>query len=119
MTATAGKVLHFINGGYTAGSGARTFENRSPVDGSLISVVHEASRADVDAAVAAARAALTGPWGRMTQEERSAVLHKVADGITRRFDEFLAAECADTGKPRSLASHIDIPRGAANFKIFA
>jgi len=119
MTATAGKVLHFINGGYTAGSGARTFENRSPVDGSLISVVHEASRADVDAAVAAARAALTGPWGRMTQEERSAILHKVADGITRRFDEFLAAECADTGKPRSLASHIDIPRGAANFKIFA
>ncbi|HEY0834380.1 MAG TPA: hypothetical protein VGE72_10775, partial [Azospirillum sp.] len=61
MTATAGKVLHFINGSYTAGSGVRTFENRSPVDGALLSVVHEAGRADVDAAVSAARAALTGP----------------------------------------------------------
>jgi hypothetical protein len=35
------------------------------------------------------------------------------------IDDFLAAEIADTGKPKSLASHIDIPRGAANFKIFA
>ncbi|HYG88794.1 MAG TPA: 2-hydroxymuconic semialdehyde dehydrogenase [Azospirillum sp.] len=113
------RVLHFINGAYTAGTGERTFENRSPVDGALISVVHEAAKADVDAAVTAARAALKGPWGRMTMEERAAILHKVADGIVRRFDEFLAAECADTGKPRSLASHIDIPRGAANFKIFA
>jgi aminomuconate-semialdehyde/2-hydroxymuconate-6-semialdehyde dehydrogenase len=46
-------------------------------------------------------------------------LHRVADGINERFEEFLAAECEDTGKPRSMASHIDIPRGAANFKIFA
>ena len=115
----ASQIQHFINGVYTPGSGDRTFENRSPVDGSLIALVHEASEADVDAAVKAARAALKGPWGRMTMEERSVILHKVADGITRRFDQFLAAECADTGKPRSLASHIDIPRGAANFKIFA
>ncbi len=42
-----------------------------------------------------------------------------ADEITRRFDDFLEAEVADTGKPVSLASHIDIPRGAANFKVFA
>jgi hypothetical protein len=55
----------------------------------------------------------------MTVVERTDILNKVADEITRRFDEFLEAECADTGKPKSLASHIDIPRGAANFKIFA
>lgn len=112
-------VLHFINGAYTTGSSGRTFENRCPVDGSLIGMVHEGKRAEVDAAVAAARAALKGPWGRMTVAERMAILHRVADGITARFDEFLAAECRDTGKPRSLASHIDIPRGAANFKVFA
>jgi aminomuconate-semialdehyde/2-hydroxymuconate-6-semialdehyde dehydrogenase len=46
-------------------------------------------------------------------------LYAVADEINRRFDDFLEAEIADTGKPRSLASHIDIPRGAANFKVFA
>jgi aminomuconate-semialdehyde/2-hydroxymuconate-6-semialdehyde dehydrogenase len=50
---------------------------------------------------------------------RTTLLHKVAEGITAKFDEFLVAECADTGKPMSLARHIDIPRGAANFKIFA
>ncbi|MDX3810619.1 MAG: aldehyde dehydrogenase family protein, partial [Bosea sp. (in: a-proteobacteria)] len=44
---------------------------------------------------------------------------KVADEIERRFDDFLAAEVADTGKPISIASHIDIPRGAANFRMFA
>ena len=55
----------------------------------------------------------------MPVTERMALLHKVADGITARFDEFLEAECLDTGKPKSLASHVDIPRGAANFKVFA
>ena len=110
---------HFIGGAFTAGSGGETFENRSPVDGSLVGIVHEASAADVDAAVTAARRAVDGPWGRMPLAERAALLHAVADEIGRRFDDFLAAEVADTGKPASLASHVDIPRGAANFKIFA
>ncbi|RMF09088.1 MAG: 2-hydroxymuconic semialdehyde dehydrogenase [Alphaproteobacteria bacterium] len=112
-------VLHFINGEYTEGTSGATFENRSPVDGSLIGLVHEAKEAEVDAAVQAARAALKGPWGRMPLAERVEILYRVADGINARFEEFLAAECRDTGKPRSLARHIDIPRGAANFKIFA
>ncbi|HEY9209665.1 MAG TPA: aldehyde dehydrogenase family protein, partial [Acidovorax sp.] len=111
------QILNFINGEYQATG--RSFDKRSPLHGEVIAQVHEAGRAEVDAAVAAARAALDGPWGRMTVTERVEKLYAVADGINRRFDEFLAAECADTGKPRSLASHIDIPRGAANFKIFA
>ncbi len=115
----AGTVLNFIDGAYTAGTGGRTFANISPATGQQVSVVHEASRDDVDAAVTAARAALDGPWGTMPVAARCALLHKVADEINRRFDDFLAAEMADTGKPVSLASHIDIPRGAANFKVFA
>ncbi|WP_442975424.1 aldehyde dehydrogenase family protein, partial [Salmonella enterica] len=75
--------------------------------------------AEVDAAVAAARAALQGEWGRMPVVKRVELLYAVADEINRRFDDFLSAEIADTGKPLSLASHIDIPRGAANFKVFA
>jgi len=95
------------------------FDNINPATGEVISQVHEAGEAEVDAAVQAARAALKGPWSKMTLDERSKILHAVADGINARFDEFLEAECADTGKPKSLASHIDIPRGAANFKVFA
>ena len=119
MVQQVGEIRHFINGSYTAGESGRRFENRSPVDGRLLAIVHEAGRAEVDAAVRAARDALRGPWAELTVEERAALLYKVADGINRRFDAFLEAECADTGKPMSLARKIDIPRGAANFKIFA
>jgi aminomuconate-semialdehyde/2-hydroxymuconate-6-semialdehyde dehydrogenase len=55
----------------------------------------------------------------MATVKRVELLYAVADEINRRFDDFLQAEVADTGKPLSLASHVDIPRGAANFKVFA
>lgn len=111
--------LNFINGEYVRGSSGKTFENRTPIDGSLIGMVHEASAADIDTAVTAAKTALKGSWGQMNVNDRIQLLYKVADRINERFDEFLQAECLDTGKPQSLASYIDIPRGAANFKMFA
>lgn len=110
---------HFINGEYVPSASGKTFENRCPVDNSLLGMIHEAGETEVDAAVKAAKAALKGPWGKYTQADRTALLNKVADRINERFDEFLHAECLDTGKPHSIASHIDIPRGAANFKAFA
>lgn len=110
---------HFINGQYVSSANGKTFENRNPVDNSLIGMVHEAGREEVDAAVAAAKQALRGPWAKLTQAKRIELLNKVADRINERFEEFLAAECLDTGKPRHIASHIDIPRGAANFKAFS
>ena len=112
-------IKHYINGQYIGSASGKLFDNVNPANGQVISKVHEAGREEVDAAVKAAKSALRGPWGKMTLEERTGILHKVADGINARFDEFLEAECLDTGKPRSLASHIDIPRGAANFKVFA
>lgn len=116
---TNAKILNFIDGAYVESASGAGFEDRNPIDGSLNALVCEAGEAEVEAAVSAARRALAGPWGKFSPAERAALLHQVADGITARFDEFLAAEIADTGKPASLASHIDIPRGAANFKIFA
>jgi aminomuconate-semialdehyde/2-hydroxymuconate-6-semialdehyde dehydrogenase len=110
---------HFIGGAFVPSESGRTFENRSPIDGTLLAHVAEGGAREIDAAVKAGRAALTGPWGRMDVAARAQLLHAVAAEITRRFDDFLAAEIADTGKPASLASHIDIPRGAANFGVFA
>lgn len=112
-------VKNFINGDYRPSGVDKQFDNINPCNGEKIAVVHEASEADVDAAVKAAKDALSGPWGKLSDAERAVLLHKVADGISARFDEFLAAECLDTGKPYSIARHIDIPRGAANFKVFA
>ncbi|MDP9881011.1 aminomuconate-semialdehyde/2-hydroxymuconate-6-semialdehyde dehydrogenase [Variovorax boronicumulans] len=109
--------MNFIGGEFVATT--KTFDNRAPVDNRVIGKVHEAGRGEVDAAVRAARAALNGEWGRMSVARRVELLHAVADEINRRFDDFLAAEMADTGKPHALASHVDIPRGAANFKVFA
>lgn len=111
--------LHFINGEFTAGTSGRVFDNISPATGERIGVVHEGKEAEIDAAVRAARAALKGPWGYLSLAERSEMLYAVADEINRRFDDFLEAETLDTGKPASLARHVDIPRGAANFKVFA
>jgi len=113
------EIKHFINGEFTGSKSGRTFDNVSPATNEKLGVVHEAGKDEVDQAVKAAKTALKGPWGKLPMADRMALLHKVADGINARFDEFLEAECMDTGKPKSLASHIDIPRGAANFKVFA
>ena len=113
------EIRHFIGGDYVGSASGRTFDNVNPANGEPVALVHEGGAAEIDQAVSAAREALHGPWGSLPMDERMRLLHAVADGINARFDEFLEAECLDTGKPRSLAAKIDIPRGAANFKIFA
>jgi aminomuconate-semialdehyde/2-hydroxymuconate-6-semialdehyde dehydrogenase len=112
-------IPNFIDGEFVATSQAGLFDKRSPLDNQLIARVVEASRADADAAVTAARQALTGPWGGLTLADRVELLYAVADEMTRRFDDFVAAETADTGMPAAVARHVFVPRGAANFKIFA
>ncbi|MFT6494974.1 MAG: aminomuconate-semialdehyde/2-hydroxymuconate-6-semialdehyde dehydrogenase [Cycloclasticus pugetii] len=112
-------INHFINGEFVPAVDGKSFEKRSPVDRRLIAQVSEGGKVDVDRAVHAARAALNGEWGAFTMEQRVEILYGVADEITRRFDDFVEAEMADTGQPKSIMTHAFIPRGAANFKIFA
>jgi aminomuconate-semialdehyde/2-hydroxymuconate-6-semialdehyde dehydrogenase len=112
-------ILNYIDGRFEEGGAGATFANIDPASGRETGRVHEATLADVDRAVRAARRALTGPWGQMTTAERVRLIAAVADEIERRKEDFLAAEVADTGKPRHVASHIDIPRGASNFRMFA
>ena len=111
--------LHFIDNRFVQSASERQFDKLSPVDGSLVGTVAEGGREEVELAVKAATAALQGPWGRLTLPQRTDMLYAVAREIDRRFDDFLDAEVNDTGKPRSIASHVDIPRGAANFRVFA
>ncbi len=112
------EVGHFIGGSYVRGQGD-TFEKVNPATGEVAKLVAAATRNEVDQAVAAAKKALNGPWAKLSVQERSGVLRRIAAEIAKRQDEFLHAEILDTGKPISLASHLDIPRGAANFNIFA
>ena len=113
------KVQHYINGKFMDSACGEFFDNINPMTGQFLSKVALGREAEVNAAVAAAKAALTGEWGQMKLNDRVALMYEVADEINRRFDDFLEAECLDTGKPYSIARHIDIPRGGANFKVFA
>lgn len=108
---------NYVGGTFVASD--QRFEDINPVDGSLVGLVEEAGEDAVDAAVSAARQAVDGDWGSSSPQDRARLLHRVADGIEERFDEFVAAEIADTGKPVAQARTLDIPRGAANLRFFA
>jgi aminomuconate-semialdehyde/2-hydroxymuconate-6-semialdehyde dehydrogenase len=115
--ARAGEFHNYVNGAFVPS--AATFPDISPVDGSVVGMVHEADADLVDAAVRAARAALDGAWGRALVQQRAALLRRVADRIEDRAEEFLAAEVGDTGKPLELARSLDVARASANFRQFA
>ena len=110
-------IQNYIDGRFVPGK--REFADVNPADGTVIAQVTEADHAQVDEAVHAARRALCGEWGQLGVRERAARLYRVADAIEKRFDCFVQAEVADTGKPVSLASRLDVPRAAANFRVFA
>ena len=81
----------FINGQYISPIGRQTFENINPANGSLNFDVLEGNADDIDHAVSSARSALTGPWSNIDIDKRASLLHKVADLIDNRRDEFLRA----------------------------
>ncbi|MCP4873652.1 MAG: aldehyde dehydrogenase [Proteobacteria bacterium] len=110
---------HFIGGEPRPSADGATFEDRAPATDLPLATLSRGAEADVDAAVSAARDALTGPWGDTTPEQRADLLDAIADGIEARFDELAQAESDDTGKPVSLARAVDIPRAVANFRFFA
>lgn len=109
----------FIGGEFMEAASGDTFTVYNPATGTPVADVSKAGPGDVDRAVRAAKEALSGPWGSMPLENRLDMLRAISEGIMRRQQDFLEAEIADTGKPIGLAGRIDIPRGAANFRIFA
>lgn len=113
------QVENFIGGKYIASQNGKSFKKYSPVDGSVIASISEAGQEEVDMAVQAAADALHGEWGQYSTEKRVSLLYKVAEEINRRFDDFVEAEMADTGQPNHVMKHVFIPRGAANFTVFA
>ena len=110
-------ILNYIDGRFVRGK--NEFADINPADGSVIAQVSEADESLVDEAAQSARRALTGEWGRLNVPQRAGLLHKIASAIEKRFECFVGAEVADTGKPVSLASKLDVPRASANFRAFA
>ena len=107
---------HWI-GGERVGS-AETFTNLSPIDGAVLGEISRGGAAEVDAAVAAARAAFPG-WARLGPKGRGEILHRIADLVEARVEEFAQLETRDNGS--LLRSHRRgvMPRVALNIRFFA
>ncbi|EMF51931.1 MULTISPECIES: aldehyde dehydrogenase [Streptomyces] len=107
---------HWIGGRRVAS--AETFTDVSPIDGRVLGEIARAGTAEVEAAVAAARAAFPG-WAATSPAERARVLHAVADGVEKRIEELAIVETNDNGA--LLRSHRRgvMPRVAHNFRFFA
>ncbi len=110
---------NFVDGRFGGALGGETLDNVDPSTGAVIGTLPRSRGADVDAAVAAAKRAGAGPWGRASVDERADLLDRVADLLEARADELALLESEDQGKPVSLARSVDIPRAVANFRFFA
>jgi betaine-aldehyde dehydrogenase len=109
----------FIGGEWREPVAGGRREIRCPADGSLVTVVAEATRDDTLAAIAAARQAFDhGPWRGTQARDRGALLYRVADLIERDRSEFARAESLDTGK-RLVESEYDMGDVAACFRYYA
>lgn len=109
---------NFINGEYTQPIDKQYIDNFEPATGNVYSQIPNSNDKDVEIAVKAAQEAFP-IWSNFSIEKRSKILMKVADGIRKRMDQFVAAESKDNGKPLSLAAHVDIPRAISNFEFYA
>ncbi|TQJ29983.1 aldehyde dehydrogenase [Microbacterium sp. SLBN-146] len=89
-----------------------------PANGRLLTRVASATASDVDAAVAAARAALP-VWNALSPADRADLLWRLGDEIAKRAEEFGQLETLDNGKPTSESGVLDVPLCASLFKYYA
>jgi len=76
---------------------------RNPSTGQVLAKLARGRRGDVDLAVAAARQALSGEWGRLTATERGRILSRIATGVLENIDLLTEIEARDVGKPLTQA----------------
>ena len=117
-TATIHKQL-FINNEWREASGGRTLEVVNPATEEVIAEVASAEQADVDAAVAAARAALDGPWGKMSARDRGRLIWRLGELLLARADEIAWLETLHNGKPIFESRQIEVPAAAECFQYYA
>lgn len=104
----------FINGERVAARDEQTFDCISPVDGRLLTPVARCAGADIDVAVAGARAAFEDRrWRGLSPAQRKRVMIRFADQLMLHADELALTETLDMGKPVKFARSVDV-NSAAN-----
>ena len=109
-----------INGKWVNSTSGKTFPTVNPSTGDVITQVAESDAADVDKAVAAARAAFDkGPWRKMSASQRGSLMNKLADLVEKYADELAQLEALDNGKPAHMARAADLTFAMACYRYYA
>ena len=111
-------IRNYIDGAFLDPVGGQFLDNIDPSTGNAYGLIPRSQAADVDLAVAAAKAAFPA-WSSLSAAERSSWLMKVSNAIDAKLDTLALAESKDNGKPLKLATAVDIPRARDNFKFYA
>ena len=111
-------IRNYIDGAFLDPVGGQFLDNIDPSTGNAYGLIPRSQAADVDLAVAAAKAAFPA-WSSLSAAERSSWLMKVSNAIDTKLETLALAESKDNGKPLKLATAVDIPRARDNFKFYA
>jgi aldehyde dehydrogenase (NAD+) len=109
----------FVDGRFVDAHGGATFATVDPSKGTKIAEIADATAADVDAAVAAARRAYEGVWSKTKPAERGKYVYRIARRIQERARELAIVESLDGGKPIKESRDFDVPYAAAHFFHYA
>ncbi len=112
----------FIGGRWRDGAARETLPLLNPSDGARLAEIARGNAADIDAAVAAAQAALDGDWGRLTATERGRALMRLSQRVLAAAEDLAHLEALDVGKPLkqgrvdalALARYLEFYAGAAD-----
>jgi betaine-aldehyde dehydrogenase len=108
----------YIGGEYVDATSGESFDTLDPATGETLARVQQASQADIDRAVRAAREGQR-EWAAMTAMQRSRILRRAVDLLRARNDELAAMETRDTGKPIAETRAVDIVTGADVIEYYA
>ncbi len=109
---------NYINGELVEPIGKTYIDNYNPAIGKVYSLIPDSDERDVELATQAALKAFPA-WSNTPKGERSAILIKISELITKNLERLAIAESMDNGKPVALAKLVDIPRAASNFHFYA
>ncbi|KAK1579471.1 aldehyde dehydrogenase [Colletotrichum navitas] len=110
----------FINNEFVQSSNAQTLPTTNPFNEEDICSVYAATPADVDSAVAAARAAFRHPsWSRLSGTDRGYMMMKLADLVDANLETLATIETLDNGKPYSVSRGYDVPHFSEVIRYYA
>jgi len=110
---------HFINGEWVSGTGDKVIDIINPATEEVITRINSGTAEDVDAAVAAANAAVKGSWAALPARERGKVLSKFADLIDANLQTLAELEVLDNGQPLMMAQYTVAGFGADFVRYYA